>query len=379
MIVPGLQVVVEQHLHAMFDTLKSSPNCSSWQAPLDRKRLWAQIHRYLNGPKFAKLMATPDDKLELNAIALQARAVLTELPAADLRTATRFLHGLSSELPIIFAESPVRSSWRNIEPFNQDNLLSYCSLYAQFSNSEKVELASRMPELISRSMTAGTPDDVVVFALMGDIIGLPSRGLPGTSPVRSATEGIIWPHALNCASRTGLEECDCGPNDSEPVVRTAVRAKPVVPIAVLPLNQWRAIFLTEATMRRRQLEAEQRLSDATAQKKQLIEERERLKKAKAEGKVQRAEEAAMKKAAGPLRKIVQPTRWECSNTACCARWVTPELGLKSKWLGCDHCNRWWCPRSECLAQLKVHEPICRLLAIEEKKQADADLRRNWKP
>lgn len=110
-----------------------------------------------------------------------------------------------------------------------------------------------------------------------------------------------------------------------------------------------------------------------------VEERERLKKAKAEGKVQRAEEAAMKKATGPLRKIVQPTRWECSNTACCARWVTPELGLKSKWLGCDHCNRWWCPRSECLAQLKVHEPICRLLAIEEKKQADADLRRNWKP
>jgi hypothetical protein len=126
------------------------------------------------------------------------------------------------------------------------------------------------------------------------------------------------------------------------------------------------------------VEAEQRLADAIAQKKHAVEEKERLKRAKSEEKAQRAEQVAMKKAAGPLRKVVQPTRWECANTACCARWAAPESGVKSKWLGCDHCNRWWCPRPECLAQMKVHIPICRRLAIEEKKQAYADLRRGWK-
>jgi hypothetical protein len=57
------------------------------------------------------------------------------------------------------------------------------------------------------------------------------------------------------------------------------------------------------------------------------------------------------------RKRQQAKLVECANAACCNVYFD-DMEDAEEWLGCEFCDRWFCPQKECLSMLEKHEPAC---------------------
>ena len=360
--------------------------------PLDRKRLWAEIHRYFRGAEFNTFLELEDSAVNLNRMARRANGLLQEVPMASRRAFVRFHHQLEAAVARAFTENHIRSSWDAVLgglPMNQQTIFESNPDYRdahQFTEEKKIEIALLIPQLISAATPTGYASDQQIFEALGHLIGPPRRGGVDVAPeddtasAASSAAPSAPPayHAANCRSRlaTSLARpllCDCATQHIAAAIGHPSAIRQVKPLNQLAKSRWRAILLTSETIRENShIQGErERVIDLEVQRKAeaklaSVVQREAIRRATAEKKIERDAAKARKElentqraAAGPARRVNKPNpvQEECSNNQCCTTYEAPDEGV-SDWRGCDYCNRWFCGRDECLTQLEVHTPVC---------------------
>lgn len=349
-----------------------------FQSPLDIKRLWASVHAFFEGREFKRMLALADSEMRTNRMSVCVGELLPEVPLASRRVVIRFHYCLQQQILRIFTENAISGSFiaAGVWPFNQQTMLDHCPAYRDpnlFDEMRKIEMAGRFPSLIALAMPSGYPSDDQIFEVMGDLVGPPQRG--GVAAEASGAPGPIEAepmvyHASTCLSHGASSSisvrspCDCGSGERAAQRKRATTA--TKPLQELALWRWRAIYMTQRTIREAQILQAGLRAAKVLEKRRMQEERAKKAADKESLKVARAATRAEKLLAGPVRKINKPRpgRWECANPLCCTLYVECATGV-SPWLGCDYCERWFCEKPECKATLEAHTKVCRHISIGE--------------
>ena len=124
-------VAVEQAPITTSDRLKTSPNCSMFQSPLDIKRLWASVHAFFEGREFKRILVLADSEMRTNRMSVCVGELLPEVSLASRRVVIRFHYCLKQQILRIFTENAISGSFiaAGVWPFNQQTMLDHCPAY----------------------------------------------------------------------------------------------------------------------------------------------------------------------------------------------------------------------------------------------------------
>jgi hypothetical protein len=356
--------------------LKSGGSCSPFQQTLDFMKGFMNMHQFFKGATFKASLETPDKSKVANSLTEAFEPALTKVAAASRRVFLTYFGELESLVQKTFTPKGIHGAWVGVgvAEFDQEQIFNRCPGWDRaFSAAEKLEIHARMPLVVAEAAPLGYASDESIFKHMGDLIGPPSRGLPGAAP-------LVGPPVQIAVA----EPPDPIPLLLPPIVQqVAQRVQPLlVPrlnppakavsanatsLQHLAFDRWRASFWTKANINAA-MAMQAAAQKATDDAKQVVLQGKLAKKqVAADRKRQKAEAAALDLVLGPRLHVARSRTAALACERCMKLMPLVPENAADDWKECDTCNgRWYCPGNDgkCLEQLAEHEEFCKPAAAQ---------------
>lgn len=284
--------------------LKLAAACSGHESPLDLAKSHQLMRAAIHNPRYNYKM----DPIPSFAMTVFIDDVLSKsgIAAASLRTFRKFFLHMESIMDKTFNEVDLQHGWQlaGLCPLSCSTILSHCPLWNSLSNSNAELVLDAIPPLAETVRLKGELTDSEIQAAVGDAV-------------------------------------DLGPDKVNPVG---------------PVNHRRCVWGNNAGF----VANYAKKKAAEAQAKRLAQEKRDL---RADAKKRKAEKAADKENKPSLKKrskLTTAASTVCGNPMCLTPW-NKCASSSARWLGCDFCDLWFCPKPACQAMLSKHEPVCQFL------------------
>ena len=360
-----LQQIFQLLVHDLFrgSVLKSGGSCSPTQQLLDYIKAFMTLHNFFNGVTLQRALETPDDLKIPNCLTREFGPALAVIDSASRRVFLTYFHELEDLVERTYDHKTIQKGWIAIgaTDFDQERQLARCPGWNdQFTADEKLEIHACMPKIVRDCAPLGYATDESIYEHLGHLIGPPSRGLPGATPLVGpvVAEAVVLPPIDHQAPQTTTQTRLLIPRLTPPDAHVGVAKMSLQQMA---FSRWRASFWTKDNI----LMAISMQGDA----QRAIEN---IKTARMEANLLKKHVAANKKEAkrqdredtvtfGPRQRVNRPKNEVLCCEFCLKDMPTEPPEAADDWQQCDTCEgRWYCPEDTCLQSLAEHETRCKI-------------------